>query len=219
MIIIDEQDEPMASAEEDVMYTILPVGGPVVLEGEPFDPDAVAFEELPHTSWVVDEGTSGPVRYFGPPESADPGDAPAEALPVPGNPGTGSETDIVTITADDAGTDLGTTSIEAAVARFYEVALGRAADADGLTFWTGIVTGGRTLEVVAEAFADVFVFAGEIGDQLDDAEFVAGLYRNGLGREADEAGTAYWLDRLADADTDRGDLLMAFADADEVSIL
>ncbi|MEL6218958.1 MAG: DUF4214 domain-containing protein, partial [Pseudomonadota bacterium] len=86
-------------------------------------------------------------------------------------------------------------------------------------FWSGVVADGADIADVADAFADAFFFDDEVGDALDDEEFVAGLYQNGLGREADADGAAFWLDLLDEPSIDRGDLLMAFADAEEVHIL
>jgi len=53
---------------EDAMMTILPVGDPVI-----FDGTEVPFEDLPFTSWIVDDGTGSeaggeiePAYLYGP---------------------------------------------------------------------------------------------------------------------------------------------------------
>lgn len=213
---MDMNDEPhreeAPEADGGRMLHILPVGEPVLVEDAAIDPVHVPPEELPFTSWVVEESNrpdtvqddGRPTEYLGPPEVLELDDSPHDPPSL-------------RVTSADDGAD--TESIEAAIGRIYEVALGRAADADGLAFWSGVVADGATLDDIADAFAKVFAFEGESGDDVDDAEFVAGLYGNGLGRDADDAGLSFWLDRLADAETDRGDLIMAFADSDEVAIL
>ncbi|MEO1598976.1 MAG: DUF4214 domain-containing protein [Pseudomonadota bacterium] len=225
--------DPTLIPDDELIYTILPVGEPVILEGEP-----VPFEDLPFTSWVVDEdGTPISAPEPGTGEEAEigitaidvpvgEGDVAITAIDVPVGEGDVAITAIdvpvgdgdVAITGD-ADDTADTASIEAAVGRLYEVALGREADADGLTFWSGVVADGADIADVADAFADAFFFDDEVGDALDDEEFVAGLYQNGLGREADADGAAFWLDLLDEPSIDRGDLLMAFADAEEVHIL
>jgi len=82
----------------------------------------------------------------------------------------------------------------AVVAGLYRGGLGRGADAGGLAYWTGELDRGRAVEQVAADLLGSDENAARSG--ASDELFVRGLYRDLLGRPADEVGLAYWLERL-----------------------
>ena len=81
-------------------------------------------------------------------------------------------------------------------ARLYRTLFGRVADKQGLVYWVGLRRAGLTGEEVAywmtQGAEYHFLYQG-----LDDSEFLYAVYRNLLGRDADAAGHAYWLERVA----------------------
>jgi hypothetical protein len=105
------------------------------------------------------------------------------------------------------------------VGHLYEAGLGRAADAAGLDFWTGVLLeGDLTEEDIAAHFLASPEFAARVGapaDTLSDEEFVELVYLNALDREGDAAGLDFWTDALAAPGFDRADLLVAFAESPE----
>nr|WP_238940493.1 DUF4214 domain-containing protein [Pseudoroseomonas ludipueritiae] len=84
----------------------------------------------------------------------------------------------------------------AVVLRLYQVALGRQPDAVGLNTWIGALAAGRSLEEIGWSFLTSAEFQARYGG-LDHSKFVAQVYRNGLGREADADGHAMWVSQLA----------------------
>ncbi|WP_153110542.1 DUF4347 domain-containing protein [Propionivibrio limicola] len=78
------------------------------------------------------------------------------------------------------------------VALLYHVVLGRAADTEGLAYWTG---GNLDLTGMASSFVASAEFAATYGTQ-NDADFVTMLYQNVLERAPDAAGQTYWEDYL-----------------------
>jgi len=109
---------------------------------------------------------------------------------------------------------------QAAVANMYHAVLGRNADASGLEFWYDRVDEGITLEAIAQGFLSSAEYTAT-GAQTD-AQFVAELYTNLLGRDADAAGTAFWTGQLT-AGVSRADVLTDFAEVsvtgDEVDVV
>lgn len=85
-------------------------------------------------------------------------------------------------------------SIESFVKRLYYYTLEREADEAGLADWTG------RLSSKAENGGQVaagFLFSDEFQNrQLSDTQYVDILYKVFLGREADDAGRQYWIDKL-----------------------
>ncbi len=102
--------------------------------------------------------------------------------------------------------------------RFYSAGFGRAADEEGLRYWIDRL-GDLDPSLSAERFmADSFVASDEFRDlygvDLNNAGYVDAMYRNALGRAADDAGHAFWTDAM-DHGLGRDDLLIAFALSDE----
>lgn len=75
----------------------------------------------------------------------------------------------------------------------YSAALDRAPDAAGLEYWQSVLEAGASRKGVVEAF-----FSSSEYNNLNESNesFVAGLYRDLLGRAPDVAGEAYWLNAL-----------------------
>ena len=103
--------------------------------------------------------------------------------------------------------------IEPAI-RLYYAALARMPDYLGLKNWSGALrTGALTLPQAAAQFAASDEFTLKYGS-LDDTRYVQQLYRNVLGREADQAGLADWVGQLT-AGASRGTILVGFSESDE----
>ncbi len=97
--------------------------------------------------------------------------------------------------------------------RLYGGAFDRTPDAAGLVYWIRERQKGTGLERMATMFAASREFAALYGD-LDEAEFVAQVYRNVLDREPDDGGTRYWIDQLARGAT-RGKVIVGFTESAE----
>lgn len=89
----------------------------------------------------------------------------------------------------------------------------RAADAEGLAYWTGQLQNGLTLAEISEQFALSIEFQTRYG-QADNAAFVDLVYLNVLGRAADGEGRAYWITQLENGMT-RGELMTGFTESNE----
>ncbi|WP_158874031.1 polysaccharide lyase family 7 protein [Antarcticirhabdus aurantiaca] len=97
--------------------------------------------------------------------------------------------------------------------RLYHATFDRAPEAAGLAFWTAAMDRGMAAADVADRFVASPEFSATYGGLTDDA-FIGLLYRNVLGRNAEAAGKAYWLNVL-DGPADRGDVLIGFSESPE----
>ncbi|SCP96722.1 glycosyl hydrolase family 95 catalytic domain-containing protein [Anaerobium acetethylicum] len=98
------------------------------------------------------------------------------------------------------------------VFRLYDKALGRAAETEGLNFYAGEIGSGRMAPLQA---AQNFIFSSEFRDRkLSDSEYIKVLYRTFMGREFDQGGLDYHLNRM-DKGTGREEILPGFAEAPE----
>ncbi|WP_147041322.1 DUF4214 domain-containing protein, partial [Skermanella aerolata] len=136
--------------------------------------------------------------------------------------GGGARTDMVLafVNSDEKMASEGTlvdfnTSEVATLVRLYGTMLGRLPDEAGINSFISHHEAGLSLADIA----DVFVGSGEArqlhGDMTDE-QYVDMLYREGLGREADEGGRAGWLNGLGSGALDRGDILLSIADSAEM---
>lgn len=100
------------------------------------------------------------------------------------------------------------------VRRLYLATFLRDADAAGLAHWRAEIAAGLPVSEAARAFAASPEFVDRYGT-LGDEAFVALLYRNVLGREADAEGLAVWVDALERDELDRGEVLLGFANSVE----
>lgn len=105
-------------------------------------------------------------------------------------------------------------AVTASVGRLYFAAFLRAPEPGGLLHWTEQVQAGHSLVTVAEQFASSAELRARYGD-LDDAELVDRLYRNVLGRPAEEDGQRYWTSKLQAGELTRGGVLHHFAQSAE----
>lgn len=100
------------------------------------------------------------------------------------------------------------------IARLYRAAFLRDADPSGLRYWIARRDAGERLARVGEQFARSPELQRRYGS-LTDREFVAQVYRNVLGREADPGGLDFWARRLEARRLGRGDVLVQFSESPE----
>lgn len=102
--------------------------------------------------------------------------------------------------------------------RLYQAAFDRVPDMEGLSYWIDRLDSGTTsLNAIADSFLQSPEFIRTYGTPrtVDNEEFVDLLYTHTLGRNYDLSGFNYWVDRLDDNQTNRGDLLAFFSESDE----
>ncbi len=97
--------------------------------------------------------------------------------------------------------------------RLYRAVFLRPPDYDGLAYWVRTARNGTSMRTIANAFAQSAEFSQRYGS-LSDAEFVDLIYRNVLGRRADDSGRQYWQSLMARGVT-RGEVVLAFSEAAE----
>jgi hypothetical protein len=100
------------------------------------------------------------------------------------------------------------------VVRLYSASFGRPPDRSGLTYWMGRRAAGVSLARISASFAASSEFTRTYG-RLSNRSFVALVYRNVLGREADPGGLGYWTARLDRRATSRGHLMASFSESTE----
>ncbi len=102
--------------------------------------------------------------------------------------------------------------IEAFVERMYTVALGRASDPSGITFWTNQL---MAHEADGAGLSEGFILSGEFAEKkYSDAEYLKVLYKTFFNREADENGSAYWISQM-NAGRSRRSVLVGFVNSAE----
>lgn len=107
------------------------------------------------------------------------------------------------------------TELAGQVYRLYGATLGREPGGSGFQAWfNGLNSEAITLDQAAGGFIASPEFELTYG-ALSDADFVQLLYQNVLGRNADPAGLAGWLDFLADEDNTRADVVLGFSESAE----
>lgn len=92
------------------------------------------------------------------------------------------------------------------VLRLYRAFFDREPDASGARYWVRTFDQGSDLDTIARSFTQSAEFRRAY-DGTSNAEFVARVYRNVLGRSHDPAGYAYWLGQLDSGAVDRGRLV------------
>ncbi len=94
------------------------------------------------------------------------------------------------------------------IQEIYVSALGRPADEAGLDFWTSRIRSGvRVEEIGAQFYGSPEYFARAGGT---NEAFVGSLYRELLGREADQAGLDFWAGQLDRGEVDTGAVASGF---------
>lgn len=107
-----------------------------------------------------------------------------------------------------------------AVTRFYNALFERNPDEVGLSNWVNYLVdsayggGGKTIQNVAQSFAESVEFQNIYGANVTNGDFVNLLYQNILHREADEGGYNYWLNELNHTE-DRGSIITGFSNSIE----
>ena len=99
------------------------------------------------------------------------------------------------------------------VSRLYLSYFRRWPESAGLAYWRNHYQTDGDLRAISDFFAGSPEFINTYG-HLSDARFVDLVYQNVLGRQPDEAGSAYWRDRLA-AGLRRGDMMIYFSESAE----
>lgn len=97
--------------------------------------------------------------------------------------------------------------------RLYQAYFTRLPDAGGVQYWLQMLRGGTTLATVSNYFAGSPEFVGTYGN-LSNAQFLARVYQNVLGRQPDQGGYTYWMNQLS-AGMPRGSLMLNFSESAE----
>lgn len=98
------------------------------------------------------------------------------------------------------------------VARLYRVCLDRLPDQGGHAGWVMKL---MNCEVTGSSCAYGFVFSPEfINMNLSDEDYIKHMYRAFFGREGEEEGVNYWVDRLANG-TSKNDIFAGFSGSTE----
>ncbi len=104
--------------------------------------------------------------------------------------------------------------------RLYNAAFARFPDADGLKYWIDQFSSGRnTRRVVAQSFLGSAEFTERYGSNVSDETYVNNLYKNVLGRDADNDGLNYWVGNLTNGLETRYEALLGFAESAENKLL
>ncbi|WIJ24013.1 DUF4214 domain-containing protein [Devosia sp. RR2S18] len=102
--------------------------------------------------------------------------------------------------------------------RLYQASFERTPDNEGLKYWIGRMDEGNTTLIdIADSFLHSPEFVRTYGTEqtVPSGEFVDLLYTHTLGREYDQGGYDYWVDKLEAGTTNRRDLLAFFSESDE----
>lgn len=122
-------------------------------------------------------------------------------------------------TADDAPLSEQAPGLVQSIARFYETALDRRADFEGLNFWIDRANNGGSLDGIADAFLSSPEYTAlDDAGAANDSAFVLGLFEN-LGEANPAQADIDAILAVAGAEGDRGDILVAMADSDAVAAL
>ncbi len=103
--------------------------------------------------------------------------------------------------------------VVAPLVRLYVAYFRRTPDIAGLEFWIGRIRAGQGIDSISENFAQSSEFRTTYGS-LDDTGFIELVYRNVLGRAADDGGRSYWLAQMSKG-VDRGAVMTAFSESEE----
>lgn len=99
----------------------------------------------------------------------------------------------------------------------YIAYFNRAPDAIGLYFWGTTFSTGTTLEEIAGLFVDQDETRSLYPDTLTNAEFATAVYANVLGRVADQAGYAFWVNVLDSGARSRDQFILAVLEGAKAS--
>ena len=100
--------------------------------------------------------------------------------------------------------------------RVYNAAFARFPDSEGLAYWIDKNSSGKNSNrQVADSFLASEEFESTYGEDVDTGTYVNNLYKNILGRVADQGGYDYWVEQLDSGQENRGELLLGFAESVE----
>ncbi len=100
--------------------------------------------------------------------------------------------------------------------RLYNASFKRLPDPDGLKYWIGKYTSGENdSRAVASSFLASAEFKQRYGENVSDSTYVNTLYKNVLGREADQGGLDYWVGQLNSGAETRYEVLLGFSESAE----
>ncbi len=86
---------------------------------------------------------------------------------------------------------------DAEILRLYQAFFNREPDVEGAKYWLQVSRNGRrTIDIAGDFTIASAEFQNTYADAPDNREFLVRVYDNMLGREPDEAGLNYWLDRV-----------------------
>ena len=98
--------------------------------------------------------------------------------------------------SDRAGSDCIADPVRRRVQEAYLAYYGRPGDPAGVDYWTQrLIREGGNLATIIDAFANSAEFTLRYGD-LDNSALVAKVYQQTLGRDPEQTGLAYYVDRL-----------------------
>lgn len=98
------------------------------------------------------------------------------------------------------------------VNRIYEKAMARKGEEGGLNYWCTQI---QSKAMSPVAVAEQFILSKEFSEkELNNTEYVNVLYRTFMGRESDQSGLDYWVERLNEGES-RKSVLKAFAGCPE----
>lgn len=98
--------------------------------------------------------------------------------------------------------------------RLYRAVFGRFPDPQGYRYWAQLQGSGFTLDQLIDQFAVSSEFEARLGADPASNALIDQLYRNVLGRPADEEGLTYWQTQLA-AGASRNVMIASFVDSEE----
>jgi Ca2+-binding RTX toxin-like protein len=98
------------------------------------------------------------------------------------------------------------------VTQLYVALFGRAPDAEGLGFWSGLLERGLSVANVADAMFATQPARAYYPSGLANEQLIASFYLNVLGRPADAGGLAYWTAKLGAAGATPGSVIADMVD-------
>ena len=98
--------------------------------------------------------------------------------------------------------------------RLYTAYFGRNPEFGGLTFWSKKLRTGTRLLNVSDFFSNSSEFKNTYGD-IDEAEFVALIYKNVLSRTPDGSGFSFWTRQLQSGRYSRAEVMIGFSESQE----
>lgn len=98
--------------------------------------------------------------------------------------------------------------------RLYTAYFGRNPEYGGLTFWSKKLRTGTRLLNVSDFFSTSSEFKNTYGD-IDEAEFVALIYKNVLNRTPDGSGFSFWTRQLQSGRYSRAEVMIGFSESQE----